>query len=204
MKKALVIAVSVVILISGCGSSGTQSDAPAETSTEAVEETVAENKAETQDSEETSLTEKPAEQEEKYVDDEVVNAFISEYNAISESPFNDITKGNIRTKFYAHSYGYYLELLHANDTDNINVTITETNDTADAGVSGMRDVFHDCVAVIDKNVSDDEIYDYFDNLVSQEYMAEDTIGTVAVKYFPDKELSSGHSRGHIELIAPKK
>ena len=204
MKKALVIAVSAVILFSGCGSSGTQSDAPTEASTEAVEENVAENKAEIQDTEETSSTEKPAEQEEKYVDDEVVNAFIAEYNAISESPFDDVTKGNIRTKFFVHSYGYYLELLHANDTDNINVTITETNDTADAGVSGMRDVFHDCVAVIDKNVSDDEIYEFFDSLVSQEYMAEDTIGDVAVKYFPDKELSSGHSRGHIELKAPEK
>ena len=56
MKKALVIAVSAVILFSGCGSSGTQSDAPTEASTEAVEENVAENKAETQDTEETSST----------------------------------------------------------------------------------------------------------------------------------------------------
>ena len=159
MKKTLVLAVSAMIIFSGCGSSNS-STAAEETS---VEATVA-------DTEGAAVqTEQPAEEKaEKYVEDEVVNAFITNYNAISESPFEEITNGNIRTKFYAKSYGYYLELLHANDTDNMHVRITETNDTAEAGTQGMNNVFHDCIAAIDGTISDDEINAFFDNMASQE------------------------------------
>lgn len=136
------------------------------------------------------------------VKDEVVNNFITEYNKYSESQFENIKKGNIRTKYHASSYGYYFELLHANDTDKINVTIEETNETADIGVAGMRDAFYCVVKAIEPSLSDDEIYTYFDQQMSNEYMVtDDLFSTMLVSYFPDKELSSGHSRGHIEVKA---
>lgn len=204
MKKTLVLAVSAMIIFSGCGSSNS-STAAEET---AVEATVADTEENTVEATETQTEEttvaKAEEKAEKYVEDEVVNAFIANYNAVSESPFEEITNGNIRTKFYAVSYGYYLELLHANDTDNMHIRITETNDTAEAGTQGMNNVFHDCIVAIDGTISDDEINEFFDNMASQEYKAEDSIGEIAVKYSPDKELSSGHSRGYIEISAPKK
>lgn len=214
MKKTLVLAVSAMIIFSGCGSSNS-STAAEETAVEATvadteENTVEATETQTEETtvakaEETAPTEQPAEEKtEKYVEDEVVNAFIANYNAVSESPFEEITNGNIRTKFYAVSYGYYLELLHANDTDNMHIRITETNDTAEAGTLGMNNVFHDCIVAIDGTISDDEINEFFDNMASQEYNAEDSIGEIAVKYSPDKELSSGHSRGYIEISAPKK
>ena len=211
MKKTLVLAVSAMIIFSGCGSSNS-STAAEETAVEATVADTEENTVEATETqtEETTVakaeeTEQPAkEKTEKYVEDEVVNAFIANYNAVSESPFEEITNGNIRTKFYAVSYGYYLELLHANDTDNMHIRITETNDTAEAGTQGMNNVFHDCIAAIDGTISDDEINEFFDNMASQEYNAEDSIGEIAVKYSPDKELSSGHSRGYIEISAPKK
>ena len=191
MKKTLALAVTVMIIFSGCGSSNDSATAEGT----AVEATVA-------DTEGAAVqTEQPAEEKaEKYVEDEVVNAFITNYNAISESPFEEITNGNIRTKFYAKSYGYYLELLHANDTDNMHIDITETNDTAEAGTQGMKAVFHDCISAIDSAISDDEINEFFDNMASQEYLTEDGIGEIAVKYFPDRE----GKRGHIEISAPKK
>lgn len=200
MKKVFAVVLSAMILFSGCGDPGPK-DAPQETSaeTEEKEEPVDEQAEEPAAGQ--TVTEEPAETDEKYVDNAVVNTFISRYNEISESPLEDITNGNIRTKFFAHSYGYYLELLHANDTDDIYVKITETNDTADTGVPGMRDVFHDCVTAIDGSLSDDDIYEFFDSLAGQEYNKEESIGSVSVKYFPDKELSSGHSRGRIEIGA---
>ena len=137
-----------------------------------------------------------------YADDEVVNQFITDYNSITQSAFSEISKGNIRTKYFANSYGYYCELLNSNATNKINVTINETNENADLGVAGMRDVFHDVAITIDPSLSDDEVYTYFDELVSSEFMKEgDTLGSMVILYVPDKELSNGHSRGHIEISA---
>lgn len=137
-----------------------------------------------------------------YADDDVVNDFIAAYNASSASPITDIDKGNIRTKYFGYSYGYYLELLHANDSDKIKVTITETNENADAGVAGMRDVFHDIAKTVDPSLTDDEIYAYFDGLISGGVQSSGTkLGSMEISYSPDIELSAGHSRGHIEIAA---
>ncbi|MCR5799213.1 MAG: hypothetical protein K6G69_03980 [Lachnospiraceae bacterium] len=133
---------------------------------------------------------------EVYAEDEVVNQFILDYSALTKSEFTDIEKGNICTKYHAYSYGYYCELLHASNTDKINVTINETNENVEDGVAGMRDIFHDVVKTIDHSLSDDEVYTYFDRLVSDNYLKEgDKLGTVSVTFVPDTK----NSRGHIEI-----
>ena len=137
----------------------------------------------------------------KYVDDRIINDFINSYNQNSNSPLENIKKGNIKIKYFASSYGYYLELLHANDTDKINVTINQTNENSESGVVGMKEVFHDIVRAIESSLSDDEINSYFDNLVSNETITDSNLGSLKIKYIPDKELSNGHSRGHIKVIA---
>ena len=137
----------------------------------------------------------------KYVDDRIINEFINSYNQHSNSPLENIKKGNIKIKYFASSYGYYLELLHANDTDKISVTINQTNENSESGVAGMKEVFHDIVRAIESSLSDDEINSYFDNLVSNETITDSNLGSLKIKYIPDKELSYGHSRGHIEVIA---
>lgn len=137
----------------------------------------------------------------KIVDDKIVNDFINNYNNVSNSPLESIKKGNIKIKYFALSYGYYLELLHANDTDKINVTINQTNENSEFGVAGMKEVFHDIVKSIEPSLSDDEVNSYFDNLVSNEAITDSDLGSLKIKYIPDKELSYGHSRGHIKVIA---
>jgi len=94
-----------------------------------------------------------------------------------------------------------LELLHANDTDKISVTINQTNENSESGVAGMKEVFHDIVKSIESSLSDDEINNYFDNLMSNEIKTGSNLGTLKIEYIPDKELSNGHSRGHIKVIA---
>ena len=135
----------------------------------------------------------------KYVDDRIINEFINSYNQNSNSPLENIKKGNINIKYFASSYGYYLELLHANDTDKINVTINQTNENSESGVAGMKEVFHDIVKSIESSLSDDEINNYFDNLMSNEIKTGSNLGTLKIEYIPDKELSNGHSRGHIMI-----
>ena len=137
----------------------------------------------------------------KYVDDRIINEFINSYNQHSNSPLENIKKGNIKIKYFASSYGYYLELLHANDTDKINVTINQTNENSESGVAGMKEVFHDIVRAIESSLSDDEINSYFDNLVSNETITDSNLGTLKIEYIPDKELINGYSRGHIKVIA---
>lgn len=137
----------------------------------------------------------------KYVDDRIINEFINSYNQRSNSPLENIKKGNIKIKYFASSYGYYLELLHANDTDKINVTINQTNENSESGVVGMKEVFHDIVKSIESSLSDVEINNYFDNLMSNEIKTGSNLGTLKIEYIPDKELSNGHSRGHIKVIA---
>lgn len=137
----------------------------------------------------------------KYVDDRIINDFINSYNQNSNSPLENIKKGNIKIKYFVSSYGYYLELLHSNDTDKINVTINQTNENSEFGVAGMKEVFHDIVKSIESSLSDDEIDSYFDNLMSNEIKTDSNLGTLKIEYIPDKELSNGYSRGHIKVIA---
>lgn len=139
------------------------------------------------------ISEETAQDEKAYYEnDEVVNQFISNYNDISSSPFSDIKKGNVNEKCFANSYGYYCELLHAADTDKIVVKINETYDNY-TGIAKMRDVFHDTVLSIDSNLTDDEIYAFFDELVEENAHVERTyLGKTAIEFKPEAELSDGN------------
>lgn len=136
------------------------------------------------------------------VKDDVVNSFIMSYGKMSSSPIESISNGNIRTKYFGFSYGYYLEMLHANDTDKICVTISETNENADEGTAGMADVFRDVAVTIDPDLTDEEIASYFDSLNNGEYSSIGSrLGAIEIKYSPDVELGSSYDRGHIVLSA---
>ncbi len=210
-KGKTILIVVVVILLIGIigGNSGTQSQTDSGNSSSQTSQEQTDNSGDGSSEEESAKS--TDESDTVLADDSVVNDFISSYNAISSSPLTDIEKGNIRTKYYAYSYTYYFELLHADDTDKIDVTITETNDNADEGVKGMRDAFRDVVLAINPSLSSEEIDAYFDNMVSGNFSPNETVhgnlsantdlDGVAVAYSPDIDLSSGHSRGHLEIVA---
>ena len=183
--------VYLIIAFGGVGSSGSSTNTNANTNT-AIEQTTNAGSTSNESGTNAGAT--------KYADDDVVNAFIANYNGTSGSPFTDISKGNIKTKYYAYSYGYYCELLDSNATKKISVTITETNDNADVGVAGMRDVFRDVMKTIDSSLSDDDIYSYFDTMVAGK-QSTGTLSNAEISFTPDVDLSSGHSRGHIEVGA---
>lgn len=194
IKSVFVVIFISVMLLGGCATKNGQkksSDVNVDTTTVNVDETTESSKNE-------SSVEKKTP---KFADDKVVNDFINNYNDISNSPLENIKKGNIKIKYFATSYGYYLELLHANDTDKINVTINQTNENSSSGVAGMKEVFHDIVKSIETSLSDDEVNNYFDNLVLNETITDSTLGSLKINYVPDKELSYGNSRGHIKVIA---
>lgn len=135
-----------------------------------------------------------------FSEDPVVNAFVEAYNRLSSSPFSELEKGNIRTKYHGTSHGYYFELLHAANTDMIHISISQTNETVNAGMTGMRDVFIDVTRAIDQSIDSESAGAFFDSLLAGDVIVEDTsLGNTVVTFVPDKELSSGRSRGHIEI-----
>lgn len=135
-----------------------------------------------------------------FSEDPVVNAFVEAYNRLSSSPFSELEKGNIRTKYHGTSHGYYFELLHAANTDMIHISISQTNETVNAGMTGMRDVFIDVTRAIDQSIDSESAGAFFDSLLEGDVIVEDaSLGNTVVTFVPDKELSSGRSRGHIEI-----
>lgn len=140
--------------------------------------------------------------ETEYAKDKVVNNFITNYNSFSNSPIINIKKGNIRTKYFGETYGYTLEMLNANDTNKIDITINKTNETLDIGMEGMKEVFHDIIKAVISDKNEESIDSYFDKLVSNEYMVtEEAFNNLEITFFPDKELSKGKSIGHIGIRA---
>lgn len=192
---AAVLAAMIAILAAGCAqSSGTVQEPSAQTAQQEATASTSAAPDQASSSEGSGAA--------SIANDAVVNDFILAYNAISQSPIDSVEKGNIRTKFFVYSHGYYLELLNANDTGKIHVTINETNENAGEGTEGMRDVFREVVLACDPSLSAEDIDAFFDSLHAGGVIAEESsLGTVMVDYVPDAELSSGHSRGHIEIAA---
>ena len=83
-------------------------------------------------------------------------------------------------------------MINSSDTNKISVTINKTNENANIGIEGMKEVFHDVIKTIIGDAIDNDINSYFDNLVSNEYMVtEEAFNKLEIIFFPDKKLSKG-------------
>lgn len=136
-------------------------------------------------------------QKEQIVKNKIINEFIIKYNSLSESPITDIEKGNIRTKYFGRSYNYYLEMLDIKDTKTaeMEITIFETYENSELGVEGMKNVFHDIMKSCIKDSSDEEINNYFDELISNQYNVNKTYKNVDI----DFSRGTAQSEGHIKI-----
>lgn len=181
MKKLKIILIIIgVLLIIGAIQSCTNKDKPEEstiTEQEQSEETKEESKV-------------------LFEDDDIVNDFFVKYEELSNTEFKDFSSGR-EYKCSAENSGYWFEVGHYTPTNQLGIMITQTNDTAEAGVEGMRDVFYYTVKTLDNTLSDEEIYEVFDNREDKQYKA--TLNSLAIEIYPDLELSSGHSRGNIQI-----
>ena len=139
---------------------------------------------------------------ESLVKDSNLVLFIENYNDISKEPITSVEKGSSTSQCFAESYGYDLELSYA--SGEITVGINQTNATSNAGVSGMRSVFHDVVKTLDSSLDDSEIYALFDSSVSNppKVRRNHKLGGVTINYFPDEQRGMDTVRGHLTLKAP--
>lgn len=127
----------------------------------------------------------------KYIDDSVENDFITKYNKISNSDFTDISKGNIRTKYFAKSNGDYFELLDAADTEKISITINQTFEKKEDGMVALKPSFHDSVKAIDNTLKDEDIDSFFDSLISGRMLTDQKLGKLTIDFIPMTDSSTG-------------
>lgn len=139
-----------------------------------------------------------------YAEDDVVNRFISEFNGKTKYKMTDISKGNIRTKFFAYANDCYIEMINANDAaaECFSVKINGGQKIADR--DRMFEVFAETLKVLDSTITEDIITKTVDYLKSEQYMVSDYIisDTVTVEtYVPIVELSYGKNSCRIDVIS---
>lgn len=138
-----------------------------------------------------------------YAEDEVVNRFISEFNKNSTFEITDISKGNIRTKYFGYANERYLEMINANNAgaEAFCLTINGGQETTDKQT--MYEVFREAVKILDQSITDkmiDTALAEFDNkdVLIEGYSIGDSI---TVTYVPTKELSYGKNSCRIDISA---
>ena len=185
MKKIKIILIIIgALLIIGAIQSCTNKDNPEES-------TITEQEQAEETKEETNVL---------FEDDEVINDFFTKYQELSNTEFKDYSSSK-DFKCSAENSGYWFDVAHyhnsVNDEITLDIRINESNETADAGVSAMRDVYYYTVKALDNTLSDDDIYKIFDN--REEDKGEHKLNNISILITPDMELSGGHSRGHIDI-----
>ena len=138
-----------------------------------------------------------------YAEDTVVNRFITEFNQNSAYEITDISKGNIRTKYFGYANGRYLEMINANGAaaEAFSLTINGGQETADKQT--MYEVFREAVKVLDPAITDEMIDTALAEFDNRDVLIEGyTIGDgITITYVPIKELSYGKTSCRIDILA---
>lgn len=139
-----------------------------------------------------------------YAGDDVVNHFINEFNKHSDFEMSNISKGNIRTKFFAYANDCYIEMINANDAaaECFSISINGGKETTDR--TKMLEVAADVIKVLDSSIPDDKIVQTITYLEGEQYMVSDykiTEDVLVETYVPIVELSYGKSDCRIDIIS---
>lgn len=135
----------------------------------------------------------------KIVDDEVVNAFLSE----CEFDYGEIDKGNIRTKFFVHINGCRTELLNSN-TDELIVTINGYH-IDDINETEVLKAFKMVAQSINGDEQEEELTKLVEGLNQHNTdLYEGQLGNINYKFYPFVEFSKGGvSESRIEIRTTK-
>lgn len=131
----------------------------------------------------------------KIVDDKVVNAFLSE----CEFDYGEIDKGNIRTKFFVHINGCRTELLNSN-TGELIITINGYH-INNINEPEVIEAFKMIAQTINGNEYDTELEEVTTGLLEHNTdIYEGVVGNINYKFYPFVEFSTGGvSQSRIEI-----
>ena len=138
-----------------------------------------------------------------YAEDEIVNRFITEFNNNTAYEITDISKGNIRTKYFGYANGRYLEMINANGAGAEAFCLNINGGQEATDKQTMYEVFREAVKILDPSITDEMIdtaLAEFDNkdVLIEGYVLGDSI---TVTYVPTKELSYGKNPCRIDISA---
>lgn len=138
-----------------------------------------------------------------YADDEVVNKFISAFNAHSQYRFSDISNGNIRTKYFGTVNECYIEMINATESTAGSFCVKINGGQKDSDQERMLEVFKDVVYVLDPSVSDDKIQEAIDYFCAKGVLVEEyTLGeNIVITYVPIVEVSYGKTSCRVDISA---
>ena len=138
-----------------------------------------------------------------YAEDQVVNRFISEFNAQSAFEITDISKGNIKTKYFGSANGRYLEMINANDAGAEAFYLTINGGQEDSDKQSMYEVFREAVKVLDSSITDDMIDAAIAEFNNKDVLIEGYVlsDCITITFVPIKELSYGKTSCRIDINA---
>ncbi len=137
------------------------------------------------------------------VQDEVVNRFITEFNAKYDDEIVDVTKGNIRTKYYGYVQDTRLEMINANDAAAKAFSISIYGGKEEADCDAMFAVFKEVAKILEPGLTDEIIDTSVEELINGAVLCEGyRLGnTLDITYVPTKELSSGKNDCRVDILA---
>lgn len=193
MKPAVkygIIAVAWLLFFVIGMSGNSETDVPQTDTPPSYNETVQSNESETSN----SNIEKEETEQNKIVDDEVVNGFLSE----CVFDYGEIDRGNIRTKFFVHINGCRTELLNSN-TDELIITINGYH-IDNINETEVTEAFKMVAQTINENEYDAELEEVINGLLAHDTdIYEGAVGNINYKFYPFVELSKGVSESRIEI-----
>ncbi len=227
-RRWIIWAVGILVLIAifGGNSKKDKSDSNTLKSTESVDTSAPEKKANTsktgsnndafESAKGTETTEKKAlatetqkelelveVQEKIYSEDPVVNRFIIEYNALyPDDQIKTAEKGNIRTKYYVKVGGLNTELLNANENAAECFYVEITGGNTDADLEPLLQAFAKVAKVLEPDLDDSTIKSGISFLTDKNGINTTMIGkSLEVTYVRSVELSWGRNNYGIKINA---
>lgn len=138
-----------------------------------------------------------------YAEDEMVNRFISDFNEQSDFEITDISKGNVKTKYFGSANGRYLEMVNAGATEANAFCLTINGGQEDADKQSMYEVFRESIKVLAPSITNDMIDDAISEFNTKDVLIEGYVlgDGITVTFVPAKELSYGKSACRIDIYA---
>lgn len=138
-----------------------------------------------------------------YAEDAVVNRFITEFNSISAFEITDVSKGNIRTKYFGYANGRYLKMINANGAGAAAFCLTINGGQEASDKQTMYEVFREAVKILDPSITDEMIDTALAEFDNKDVLIEGySLGdSVTITYVPTKELSYGKNSCRIDVSA---
>lgn len=175
----IVLLLCCVLLISSCVNN---TSTPNNSESESL---IFESKSTEETSKETTTE---TETEKIYANDELVNKFISDYNASSEYPLKNIKQGNIRTKYHGTANGCWVEMINATKAgaEAFCVSISGVPDDNSQAVK----VFVEMVKILDPALTEEQINNATSELETYSALTDNFWGDyISITYVPQNEYN---------------